>query len=69
MLICANCGQENPDVAKFCLACGTSFAAAPPPEPPVEERKIVTVVFTDIVGSTARAEQLDREDVRARLRP
>src|SRR6266536_1995547 len=66
MAVCANCGQENPDVAKFCLACGTPFAA---PAPPLEERKLVTVLFTDIVGSTASAEQLDPEDVRARLRP
>ena len=35
--------------------------------PPIEERKIVTVVFCDLVGSTARAEQLDPEDVRAEL--
>ncbi len=66
MLTCPSCGQENPDVAKFCLACGTALAA---PEPLLEERKLVTVLFTDIVGSTARAEQLDPEDVRARLRP
>ena len=33
-----------------------------------EERKVVTAVFVDLVGSTARAEQLDPEDVRALLR-
>jgi class 3 adenylate cyclase/tetratricopeptide (TPR) repeat protein len=36
---------------------------------PVEERRTITVLFTDIVGSTATAEQLDPEDVRARLAP
>jgi predicted ATPase/class 3 adenylate cyclase len=40
-----------------------------PAEMPSEERKLVTVLFTDIVGSTAAAEQLDPEDVRARLNP
>src|SRR5438552_6052283 len=66
MPTCAKCGQENPDVAKFCLACGSPLA---PPEPAAEERKLVTVIFTDIVGSTAKAENMDPEDVRARLAP
>jgi class 3 adenylate cyclase len=64
--VCAKCGQDNPDVARFCLACGAPLAAA---ERPAEERKLVTVLFCDIVGSTATAEQLDPEDVRARLAP
>ena len=68
MPACAACGQENPDIAKFCLACGAPLAAAPP-RPPAEERKLITVLFTDIVGSTARAEKLDPEDVRAMLAP
>src|SRR5207237_65136 len=34
-----------------------------------EERKIVTVVFADLVGFTSRAERLDPEDVRALLSP
>jgi class 3 adenylate cyclase/tetratricopeptide (TPR) repeat protein len=66
MPICARCGQDNPDIAKFCLACGAPLA---PPVPTSEERKLVTVLFTDIVGSTAKAEQMDPEDVRARLAP
>jgi len=33
------------------------------------ERKVVTVLFADLVGFTARAEQLDPEDVEAILRP
>jgi len=64
--VCAQCGTENPDIAKFCLACGSPLA---PPELGDEERKIVTAVFTDIVGSTARAESMDPEDVRAMLAP
>ena len=66
MRICASCGQDNPDIAKFCLSCGAPLA---PPPPTSEERKLITVLFTDIVGSTAKAEQMDPEDVRARLAP
>jgi class 3 adenylate cyclase/tetratricopeptide (TPR) repeat protein len=61
---CPNCGHENAPGAKFCSECGTSLAA---PAPRREERKVVTVVFCDLVGSTAQAEQLDPEDVRAQL--
>jgi predicted ATPase/class 3 adenylate cyclase len=66
MPVCASCGQDNPDIARFCLACAAPLAE---PEPPGEERKLVTGVFVDVVGSTARAEQLDPEDVRAMLGP
>src|SRR5207245_441897 len=67
MKVCSACGQENPDVAKFCLACGAPLEA-PAPAPSAEERKLVTVLFTDIVGSTAKAEQMNPVDVRARPR-
>src|SRR5919112_1776684 len=66
MLACARCGQENPDEARFCLACGTAIAAATGPG---EERRIVSVLFVDLVGFTTEAEQLDPEDVRAILSP
>ena len=69
MAVCAECGEPNPDRARFCLACGTPLAAPPPPQPPAEERKLVTALFTDIVGSTSRAEHLDPEDVREILSP
>jgi class 3 adenylate cyclase len=60
--VCASCSQENPDTARFCNACGSPLAAvAPLPE----ERKIVTVLFVDLVGFTSRSERLDPEDVRA----
>ena len=62
---CPVCGTENPDVARFCLACGAALTA----ETPREERKVVTVLFADLVGFTSRAEQLDPEDVRAVLAP
>ena len=63
---CAACGQENPEVARFCLACGATLGSA---DERREERKIVTVLFADLVGFTSRAEQLDPEDVRAVLAP
>src|SRR5260370_42382544 len=47
--------------------CGA--ALAPAAKPVREERKVVTILFTDLVGSTARAEGLDPEDVRATLSP
>ena len=62
MVTCPSCGQENPDGARFCNACAAPLAE---PSPPREERKVVTVLFADLVGFTARAERLDPEDVRA----
>ena len=66
MLRCPACGQENPATARFCLACGVSVLET---SQPTDERRIVTVIFVDLVGFTARAEQLDPEDVRAVLAP
>ena len=67
MIACPSCGQENPDGFRLCGMCGASLAAAA--ELTREERKVVTVVFCDLVGFTAKAEQLDPEDVRAILGP
>ena len=66
MLTCAACGQENPDGTRFCSACGAALGALAARR---EERKVVTVLFADLVGFTSRAEQLDPEDVRAVLAP
>src|SRR5690242_14989840 len=65
MVTCPACGQENPASSRFCGMCGT--ALVPSVAGPREERKVVTILFTDLVGSTARAEGLDPEDVRATL--
>jgi class 3 adenylate cyclase len=67
VLVCATCGQENPDVARFCLACGAALGVDE--AAPHEERRFISVLFVDLVGFTARAEQLDPEDVRAVLAP
>ena len=67
MAICPKCGQENPPIAKFCLACAEPLADQA--HGLLEERKVVTVLFADLVGFTARAERLDPEDVRAILTP
>ena len=66
MPICRACGQDNPEVARFCLACGASLSVE---DPPGVERRIVTVIFVDLVGFTARAERLDPEEVQAVLTP
>jgi hypothetical protein len=60
--VCPNCGEEHRDRARFCLSCGRRLD-----EPaPTEERKVVTVLFCDLVGFTARS---DNADVKAALRP
>jgi class 3 adenylate cyclase len=67
VLTCPRCGQENPLGFRFCGACAAPLL----PEATAlrEERKVVTVLFADLVGFTARAERLDPEDVRALLVP
>ena len=65
---CERCGQRNPEAAKFCFSCGTPLAARAASQPE-EERKVVTVLFADLVGFTTRSEQMDPEDVRAMLSP
>ncbi len=61
MQICPNCGEENPDRFRLCGFCGTALA---PELPPQEVRKTVTIVFSDLKGSTAMGEKLDSEAVR-----
>jgi len=66
MPVCAVCGEESPERARFCLACGAQFGA---PSQLHEERKVVTVLFADLVGFTRRSEAMDVEDVRGTLQP
>ena len=65
MSACPNCGRANPE-GKFCSECGTALDG---PRPTRQERKVVSVLFADLVGFTSRAEQLDPEDVHAVLAP
>jgi class 3 adenylate cyclase len=58
------CGRELPDDARFCPSCGAEVETA---EPPVEERKLATVLFADLVGSTALGDAKDPERTRATL--
>jgi class 3 adenylate cyclase len=67
MSTCPSCGQSNPPDARFCNSCGAPLG--PRLHGLGEERKVVTVLFADLVGFTARAERLDPEDVRAILTP
>jgi class 3 adenylate cyclase len=68
VIVCASCGKENPDGFAFCGYCTAPLAQQPSPNT-LEERKIVSVLFCDLVGFTAASEQQDPEDVRARIRP
>ena len=61
MRICPSCGEENSDRARFCQVCATSLE---PVEPSAEVRKVVTIVFADVTGSTALGERLDPETLR-----
>ncbi|WP_339153131.1 adenylate/guanylate cyclase domain-containing protein [Streptomyces sp. F41] len=70
-MICPSCRQDLPATARFCSSCGTPCAgpaAAAPPAPvappPEDERKPVTVLFCDLVGSTALSGVLDPETLR-----
>lgn len=75
---CSACGAPATPDAHFCGQCGTAFdgvpePAEPPEQPPEEEaavteRRLVTVLFADLVGFTARSEHQDPEDSAAFLR-
>ena len=60
-MVCSQCRRENDADARFCDACGARLD-----EPPGggETRRVVTVVFTDVAGSTALGERLDPETLR-----
>jgi class 3 adenylate cyclase/tetratricopeptide (TPR) repeat protein len=57
VLLCSECGFENPDGHRFCGACGGSLTQV------VERRKLVTSVFCDLSGSTELGERVDAETV------
>jgi class 3 adenylate cyclase/tetratricopeptide (TPR) repeat protein len=59
---CPACGAENAGTARFCKSCGTAFRAGSAAA--AEARKVVTVVFSDVVESTRLAAALDPEAIR-----
>ena len=61
MITCATCGHESHSKFRFCPVCGAALAGTPGP---TEARKVVTVLFSDLTGSTALGEHLDSETVR-----
>jgi class 3 adenylate cyclase len=66
---CGQCGAELPPQARFCLECGANVAIAAlkriaPRESAGSDRRLVTALFTDIVGSTSLAQRMDPEDWR-----
>jgi class 3 adenylate cyclase len=67
VLTCPACGKDNPGGFRFCGFCSAPLHEGAPAAG--EERKIVSVLFCDLVGFTAASELADPEDVRARLVP
>ena len=60
-LPCPTCGATNPARSRFCSSCGARLEGAGAVR---EERKLVSVLFVDLVGFTARSDRADPEDVR-----
>jgi class 3 adenylate cyclase/tetratricopeptide (TPR) repeat protein len=66
---CAACGTLVPPGGRFCPSCGTPLQDAGPAEAPVEERRVVSILFADLAGFTSRSDHADPEDVRRTLMP
>jgi class 3 adenylate cyclase/tetratricopeptide (TPR) repeat protein len=70
---CPACGTANEPGERFCGECGSPLGAQPPPTPtapaaaPAAERKLVSVLFADLVGFTSASEDRDAEDTRELL--
>src|SRR5258708_9463133 len=67
-LACSACGHVNPPQARFCANCGVALTTGSPLSPGLPmssaERRQLTVMFCDLVGSTALSVRLDPEDLR-----
>jgi class 3 adenylate cyclase len=79
VVVCANCGTANAPTSKFCAECASPLAAGAPgagagarpataeSAAPVAERRLVSVLFADLVGFTSLSEGRDAEDTRELL--
>jgi class 3 adenylate cyclase/tetratricopeptide (TPR) repeat protein len=63
---CQACGAELPEGARFCPNCGALLVDDGPP-PAGSERRLVTILFADVIGSTALGEDLDPEPLQELL--
>ena len=70
--LCPGCGRDNPPGAAFCVHCGARLGVEEAREPVAVrgegERRQLTVLFCDLVGSTALSARLDPEDLRDVIR-
>src|ERR687898_1378996 len=69
---CPSCGAANAPTVKFCGECGTALSAqpvvaTPAPSTPAAERRLVSVLFVDLVGFTTASEDRDAEETRELL--
>jgi class 3 adenylate cyclase len=75
VVTCPSCHEDSPVGFRFCGSCGAPVDAkgtasiSVPTVPATDERKVVSILFCDLVGFTAASEHVDPEDVAARLRP
>ncbi|HEV3472660.1 MAG TPA: adenylate/guanylate cyclase domain-containing protein, partial [Actinomycetota bacterium] len=61
MIVCARCSEVNPEHARFCLACGSDLIGSAQTS---QSRKVITILFADMVDSTGLGERLDPETLR-----
>ena len=70
-LACPSCGSANSPGVKFCGECGAPLApeavSLPTTAAPTSERRLVSVLFADLVGFTTISESRDAEEVRELL--
>jgi class 3 adenylate cyclase/tetratricopeptide (TPR) repeat protein len=66
---CSRCGSSTPQGAKFCSECGAQLQPQPPQHALNPSRKVATVLFADLKGSTQAISAIDAEAAMLRIRP